>query len=121
MALGVQSDYVEYMMGHTVSAYHDVQSKGIEFLRNIYATSGLSIAPKPKGWELDALKAFARGLGLEPEKVLTKAAMQEPHRIYATSQDHEQAQTRVLSIAIKELIKKELLSADLPNTQNSLV
>ena len=119
MALGVQSDYVEYMMGHTVSAYHDVQSKGIEFLRNVYATAGLSITPKPKGWELDALKAFARGLGLEPEKVLTKAALAEPHRIYATPEDHEQAQTRVLSIAIKELIKKELLSQDLPNTQNS--
>jgi len=115
MALGVQTDYVEYMMGHTVSTYHDVQSKGIEFLRNIYASAGLSITPKPKGWELDALKAFARGLGLEPEKVLTKAALAEPHRIYARPEDHEQAQTRVLSIAIKELIKKELLTQEMPN------
>ncbi len=121
MALGVQSDYVEHMMGHTVSTYHDVQSKGIEFLRNVYATAGLSIRPKPKDWELDALKAFARGLGLEPEKVLTKAALAESHRIYVTPQDHDQAQTRILSITIKELIKKELLSQDLPNTQNPLL
>jgi len=32
---------------------------------------------RPRGWELDALKAFARGLGLEPEKVLTQAALAE--------------------------------------------
>jgi hypothetical protein len=74
MALGVNSDYIDYMMGHTIDTYHDIQSKGTEFLRNIYATAGLSIAPKQKGWELDALKAFARGLGLEPEKVLTQRA-----------------------------------------------
>jgi hypothetical protein len=108
MALGANSDYIDYMMGHTVDTYHDIQSKGVEFLRNIYATSGLSIAPKSKGWELDALKAFARGLGLEPEKVLTKVAFAEPHRIYVTNQDREQGQTRTLSLAIKELIKKEL-------------
>ena len=120
MALGIQSDYIDYMMGHVVSIYHDIQSKGIEFLRNIYASSGLSIKPKPKGWELDALKAFARGLGLEPEKVLTQAAMAESHRTYAGAEDREEAQTRALSIAIKELIKKELLaSEESPHPTNS--
>jgi hypothetical protein len=107
MAIGVQPDY-DYMMGHTVDTYHDIQSKGVEFLRNVYATGGLSITPRQKGWELDALKAFARGLGLEPEKVLTEAAFAEPHRAYATSEDREQAQTRTLSVVIKELIKSEL-------------
>lgn len=111
MALGVQPDYVDYMMGHTVDTYHDIQSKGVEFLRSIYATAGLSIAPRTKGWELDALKAFARGLGLEPEKVLAQAAFAEPHRAYATADERQQAQTRALSIAIKDLIKKELVSA----------
>jgi site-specific recombinase XerD len=112
MSLGVQPDYIDYMMGHTVDTYHDIQSKGIEFLRNVYATAGLSIAPKQKGWELEALKAFARGLGLEPEKVLVQSEFAEPHRTYATSEDREQVQTRILSIAIKELIKKELLNSE---------
>lgn len=35
LALGVQPDYVDYMMGHTLDTYHDIQMKGIEFLRNI--------------------------------------------------------------------------------------
>jgi site-specific recombinase XerD len=118
MALGVQPDYIDYMMGHTVDTYHDIQSKGVEFLRNVYASAGLSIAPKRKGWELDALKAFARGLGLEPEKVLTQAALQESHRGYMTAEDGQEAQTRILSIAIKDLIKKELLaSEELPNPE----
>jgi site-specific recombinase XerD len=41
MALGVQSDYVDFMMGHTVDTYHDIQSLGIEKLRNIYSGAGL--------------------------------------------------------------------------------
>jgi hypothetical protein len=100
MALGVQPDYIDYMMGHTVDTYHDIQSKGIEFLRTVYASA--------RGWELEALKAFARGLGLEPEKVLIQSKFAEPHRAYATSEGREEAQTRILSMAIKELIKKEL-------------
>jgi hypothetical protein len=119
MALGVNSDYIDYMMGHTIDTYHDIQSKGIEFLRNVYATAGLSIAPKQKGWELDALKAFARGLGLEPEKVLTQDAFAEPHRAYASAEDRAQAQTRTLSIAIKELIKKELVALEETPSQTS--
>jgi site-specific recombinase XerD len=43
LALGVQLDYVDYMMSHTLDTYHDIQMKGIEFLRNIYASSGLTI------------------------------------------------------------------------------
>jgi len=109
-ALGVQSDYVEFMMGHSISRYDDVESKGVEFLRNVYRTAGLTIAPRKKGWELEALKAFARGIGLDPEKVLTEAAFAEPHRAYATPEDFEAAHTRTLSLAIKDLIKKEIVA-----------
>lgn len=51
---------------------------------------------------------FVRGLGLEPEKVLVQSEFAEPHRACATSEDREQVQARILSIAIKELIKKEI-------------
>ena len=36
-ALGVQSDYMDYMMGYTVSVYNDIQSLCVEKLRNVYA------------------------------------------------------------------------------------
>jgi len=32
MALGVQADHIDYMVGHTVDTYHDIQMKGVEFL-----------------------------------------------------------------------------------------
>lgn len=59
-ALGVDRDYVEYMMGHTMSAYHDIQMKGVEFLRNIYAASDLSIRPKTQLSKIEALKEIIR-------------------------------------------------------------
>jgi len=39
------------------------------------------------------IRGSARELDLEPEKVLTKASLAEPHRIYMTPEDHEQAWT----------------------------
>jgi len=37
LASGVQNDYVDYIMGHKVDTYHDIQSLGIERLRSVYA------------------------------------------------------------------------------------
>jgi len=66
-------------------------------------------------------RSFARGLGLEPEKVLIQSEFSEPHRIYSTTEEREEAQTRILSVAVKELIKKELLASEkFPNPTNSL-
>jgi len=42
-ALGVNPDYIEYMMGHKLSTYNDVASKGVEFLRAEYAKADLRI------------------------------------------------------------------------------
>jgi site-specific recombinase XerD len=59
LALGVQPDYVNCMMGHTIDTYHDVQSKGIEFLRGIYTAANLTLEPRQKLTKLDQLKIFA--------------------------------------------------------------
>ncbi|NIO76959.1 MAG: tyrosine-type recombinase/integrase, partial [Armatimonadetes bacterium] len=79
-ALGVDRDYIEYMMGHTISTYHDIKMKGIEFLRGIYIASGLSIKPKTRISKIDALKEIIRAWGLNPDEILTKKALTEPHR-----------------------------------------
>lgn len=110
MALGVQSDYVDYMMGHTIDTYHDIQSKGIEFLRNIYASSQLSIRPKTMVSKIETLKTVARGMGLDPERILTREALAEPHRIYASNSEREEYEIQLLSRELKELLKNELLS-----------
>jgi site-specific recombinase XerD len=109
MALGVQSDYVDYMMGHTVDTYHDIQSKGVEFLRNIYAGAALSIKPRTGISKIDMVKEFVRGLGLNPEELLVQKAFSEAETKYLDPQEKERADIRTLMQAIKaDLVKANL-------------
>ncbi|WNZ30064.1 MAG: site-specific integrase [Candidatus Bathyarchaeota archaeon] len=108
LSLGVQPDYVDYMMGHTIDVYHDIQMKGIDYLRNIYAASGLSIAPKTQTSKIDALKEIIRAWGLNPEEILTREAMTTPHRTVICQQNQENKQMKILCDALKAEMKKEL-------------
>jgi len=107
-ALGVDRDYIEYMMGHTISAYHDIQMKGIEFLRGIYIASGLSVKPKTKMNKIEALKEIIRAWGLNPEEILTKQALTQPHRTVIDRNQIEQSQLHQLTIALKQQMLKEI-------------
>jgi len=109
-ALGTPADYIEYMMGHTVSTYHDIQMKGIEFLRGIYAASGLSIKPKTRANRIEMLKEIIRAWGLNPDEILTKKALSMPHRTVVAPVNNEEEQVKALSKALKEMLLKELLS-----------
>jgi hypothetical protein len=121
MALGVQSDYIEYMMGHTITAYHDIQSKGVEFLRSLYGNSGLRIRPRSALTTKDQLRAMARGFGLSPEEAARLLTSSEPHRAYATQEEREEHETRILCDIITEHLKKKILGGQPPpNTRNSI-
>jgi len=116
MALGVQSDYVEYMMGHTISAYHDIQSKGVEFLRSLYGNSGLHIRPRGVLTTKDQLRAMARGFGLSPEEAASLLTSSEPHRVYVTQEERDEREIKLLCEAITDHIKKKIMvSEDAPN------
>lgn len=99
------TDYIEYMMGHKVSTYNDVRMKGIDFLRNLYAQSGLSIKPKTKLTKIDQLKTIISAWGLNPSEILSKEALSKPHR---TLVDPSQHKIEVLNRALKQAIIKEL-------------
>ncbi|MDI6847749.1 MAG: tyrosine-type recombinase/integrase [Candidatus Bathyarchaeia archaeon] len=118
-ALGVQTDYIEYMMGHTISTYHDIRMKVIEFLRGIYAASGLSIQSKTRISKIDALKEIIRAWGMKPEEILTKKALTEPHRTFVSPREREQTEIHELRYVLKKAIMKELLKADRKNGINS--
>ena len=49
LALGVQPDYVDYMMGHTVDTYDDIQSIGIDKLKRNLLCSRISDKNKNSG------------------------------------------------------------------------
>jgi hypothetical protein len=70
LALGVQPDYVDYMMGHTVDTYHDIQSLGVDKMRSVYAVSGLAIKQKTQINQIDALTEIIRAMGMNPEQTL---------------------------------------------------
>jgi len=116
-ALGVQTDYIEYMMGHTISTYHDIQMKGTEFLRGIYAASGLSIKPKTGPSRMEILKEMVRALGLNPEEILTKEALAKPHRtLIAEGVEPNCGQKHIdtLMRTLKQKLKEEV-AAEMPN------
>jgi integrase len=104
----IPTDYIEYMMGHTISTYNDVKMKGIDFLRNLYASSGLSIKPKTKLTKLERVKMFAESLGLNPDEIFSKEALTAPH---ITVIDPEARKIEVLNEALKHAILKELRKA----------
>jgi site-specific recombinase XerD len=106
LALGVQADYVDYMMGHTIDVYHDIQMKGIDYLRNIYSSSGLSIKPKTPTSKLDALKEIIRAWGLNPEEILTREALSKPHRTVLSAPEYENREIKILCNALKTAITK---------------
>jgi hypothetical protein len=111
LALGVQSDYVDYMMGHTVDTYHDIQSIGVEKLRNVYAAAGLPIKPKTKVSKIDALKEIIRAWGMNPEQVLTREALTQGAAVCITPQDKENHDLQVLSQTLRELIRQETIKS----------
>jgi hypothetical protein len=62
-ALGVQTDYIEFMMGHTISTCQDIEMKGVDFLRGAYSASGLSLKPKIALRKVELLRGMADAWG----------------------------------------------------------
>jgi len=75
MSTGTERDYVEYMMGHSLSGYHDVKMKGVEFLRGIYLKSGISIQPRTKTRKIMDLIDIIHSWELNPQEILTQEAL----------------------------------------------
>ena len=107
LALGVQPDYVDYMMGHTVDTYHDIQSIGVDTLRNVYAVAGLAIRKKTQVNKVDALKEIIRAWGMNPEQLLAREALAEGAITHQNPNDFENHELQILRAQLKELITKE--------------
>ena len=100
--LGVDSDYIEYMIGHKISSYFDVKMRGIEYLRSIYLSSGMSIRPQSEERKMNALKQIIRSWGLNPEKILTPEGKDQSHTI-AIESNRLENQCHALTIKFSRL------------------
>lgn len=102
------------MMGHTPDkyGYNDVESQGIEFLRNIYANANVRIAPRPVS-DREVLKktlgTLVRESGLDPDKIIMWDALAEPHRAFVSQEDLEDNQIKTLAAAFKGAVKREVM------------
>ena len=114
-ALGMQSDYIEYIMGHKVSTYHDIEMKGTEFLRNEYAKAGLCIKPKQESNKMSIVRDFLKSMGLNPEEILSKEALSMPHRAVIGSplQLSEQEQIEAMLRALMQKMKQDIVAETL--------
>ena len=107
LALGVQPDYVDYVLGHTVDTYHDIQSLEIDRLRSAYALSGLAIRRKTQVSKVEALKEIIRAWGMNPEQILTRNALRDGATTHKSMEDFENHQLQLLSSQLKQLIRQE--------------
>jgi len=106
-AVKLDSEIINYMMGHTVDTYEDVQSLGVETLRNMYSSAGLAIRPKTQANRITQLKEIIRAWGQNPEELLTRDALLRGN-ITETSDQTQNHQLSILAEQLKELIKKEV-------------
>lgn len=89
------------MIGQTISTYNDIKMKGIEYLKNLYASSGLSLRLKTKFSKIDQLKLIIEAWGMNPNEILSRKALSMPHK---TVIDPEQKKIEILNqVIIKEL------------------
>src|SRR5438309_1926325 len=106
ISLHVQPDYIDYMMGHKVDTHHDIQMKGLEFLRGIYSASGLAIRAKTQLSKIELAKqVLAAVAGVRPEEIIIREAQAHPNRSYASPD----AQAEVLMNAIRQAVKEDLI------------
>ena len=108
-ALGASTDYIEYMMGHTISTYHDIRMKGIEFLRARYAAAGLCIKQKEKSDIYDFVEDVLKSKGYSIDRELLRRAMIEPHRTIVGPKDYREERKTIIRDEFMRMLRKELL------------
>jgi hypothetical protein len=85
VSLGVERYYIEYMMGHKLSLYHEVKMKGVDFLRAVYLASGISIQPRSRASKIIDLIEIIHSWGLKPEELLTQEALNQFNKARAAT------------------------------------
>ncbi|OLD02448.1 MAG: hypothetical protein AUJ07_08645 [Crenarchaeota archaeon 13_1_40CM_3_53_5] len=105
---GIPESYVDYMMGHVLDTYNDVQALGPEFLRNQYRQSGLSIRPRTMLANKDMAKKMLEALDVQPEELVSRDARAYPHRTFATPLEQDQHEYQLMMSALREAVKRDI-------------
>lgn len=113
-AAKIDTDIIQYMMGHVTDTYQDSRSLGVEKLRELYIAADLTIRPKTRVNRLQMLKEIARLWGIipgeifggtNPEEILAK---DELKNFDASPEQRGQRQLSVLAQAVRQALKQEV-------------
>jgi site-specific recombinase XerD len=107
-AAKIDDEIIKYMMGKTIDTYEDVQSLGIETLRNLYVAAGLAIRPKTKVNRIEQLKEIIRSWGENPELILSKDVLFRSNQTVETDEQIHSHQLSLLATELKRIIRKEV-------------
>lgn len=94
-------------LGTSLTLMGKAEMKGVEFLRNVYASAGLSIRPKTKMGQIEALKEIIRAWGMNPERVLAREALTQGATVYVNSETRMTNEVQILSRTLRELIQQD--------------
>ena len=108
-ATKIDDEIIKYFMGKTIDTYEDVQSLGIETLRNLYVAADLSIRPKTIPNRIEQLKEIIRGWGENPEEILCKDALLRGNSTDESPAQIETHQMSLLVESLKDVVKREVL------------
>jgi hypothetical protein len=72
---GVNRNCIEYFLCHKDDSYSNVQSKRIDYLRNIYQAAGISLRLKTKESKIKDLLELIRRWGLEPGEIIREEVL----------------------------------------------
>jgi integrase len=112
----IPTDYIEYMMGHSISTYNDIRMKGVDFLRDRYASAGLCIRQKEKADIYDFVEELLRSKGYSIDREMFRKAVVKPHRTIIDPASYEEERRATIHNRFLEMLRKEFLEPSLEKT-----
>lgn len=88
-------------------------------MSQVSTLADFQIRPQNRTTPTEMLKKMVRSTGLNPNKVLNKEALAEPHRIHATPEEREQEEIALLTKALMDTIKTQLQDSTISRANNS--
>lgn len=79
--------------------------RGIDYMRNLYISSELSLRPKTKLSKIQQLKLMIEAWGMNPNEILSRDTLTKPHRTIINPDQHH---LKTLNTALKQAIIQEL-------------
>lgn len=110
VAAGVPESHADYFMGHVTDTYNQVQSLGVDKLRDSYAKGQLCIRPQSQQSLTKTLIDLIHAAGKDPSKYLSGEALREPHRLSPTPETVDQRNARILLSELVDYVRQQVQS-----------